>query len=869
VTSYSVAPALPTGLGLSTTTGAISGTPTAAAALANYTVTASNSAGSTTAILSITVNPPATAPSALTYPQTTITATVSQQITADIPTVTGTTPTFAVAPTLPAGLSINPSTGAIFGTPTAPAALASYTVTASNSTGSTTAILSITVNPPTAAPSNLAYPQATISTAAGLSISTDIPSVTGTVFSFTVAPTLPAGLTLDNVTGAISGTPIAAAAEATYTVTAANSLGSTTASVVITVGKAVTTLLDLGHGTSVSFMRSTSNRLLSLDGYGHWVLWDYATSAELASGDQVGVSEYPVAGSPTYPLGVDIAGSTVAIALPNGLELRSSADGHLFTTIASPFLNPPVASGYWWKLATDGTYVCGGTKAGMAVWDISGQLLASRQGDYSAAKVFAAPGQVQIALGPAGANVIETVSTSSGTSTTGPAFSGNFNSWFFDGQRFLTKLGTTVWTYSEDSVQQGIVSLPSFQNLAGNGDWFYTYPNIQSTDPLIIYPVGGSVASATISLSTSPYVTAAPNSLGIFDPVAGAVTVVDLSGATPVKAVYPATLYWPLAFTANSATQWTVGGADGLILDGASLSTTARNFGYGRARSIAANSSYIALALGNGTIPYFSTSSLTSVNTINSSSSSLAMSSTGSVLAALSGATLNIYSLPSGSVSNSWPSQVSAGTSQLSTFTMSADRSTLGLIFLDSNSGKKIREVVPTAGGAAIWSDSPYSSYGFIQLSPDGSMFAVSDGYSVTLFTGGQVTGSVPGEILGWIDSSHFLTSVFNSQGAYTLYSGNAIYDKTGALTSKVNMPLIPLNSVVGGGSYPGPVYAPPTSVLPVSSSSIYYPPQNKTYSLTTGSPLYTSPLTPTGVGAIAGSQVVFATNNRVVVDTY
>jgi hypothetical protein len=870
VTTFSVSPALPAGLSLNTTTGTIFGTPTAVAAQATYTVTATNSAGSITATVQVAVIAPVVAPSALTYPQTTITATVSQQITTDTPTITGTTPTFAVAPALPAGLSINGSTGAIFGTPNAAAVLASYTVTASNSAGSTTAILSITVNPPTAAPSNLAYPQATISTAAGLPISTDIPSVTGTVFSFTVAPTLPAGLTLDNVTGAISGTPTAAAAQATYTVTAANSLGSTTASVVITIGKAVTTLLDLGHGTYVTFIRSTSNRLLSLDANGHWVLWDYATSAELASGDQIGVLKSPLAGSPTYPLGVDIAGSTVAIALPNGLELRSSIDGHLFTTIASSFLNPPVASGYWWKLAADGTYVCGGTKAGMAVWDISGNLLASRQGDYSTAKAFAAPGQVQIALGPAGANVIETISTSNGTSSTGPVFSGNFNSWFYDGQRFLTNLGTTVWTYSAASVQQGTASLPSFQNLAGNGNWFYTYSN-SSTDPLIIYPVGGSVASSTIPFGQDYSVIAASNSLGIFNPVTGAVGVVDLSGSTPVKADYPATVHWPLAFTANSANQWAVGGDDGVILDGASISPTARYFGYGQVRSIAANSSYIALALGNGTIPYFSTSSLDSVNTINSYSSSLAMSSTGSVLAALSGSTLNIYSLPSGSVSSSWPPQGSAGTFPLSTFTMSADGSTLGLIFVDPNSGHTTREVVPTAGGAAIWSDSPSSSFGFIQLSPDGSMFAVSDYFfSARLFTGGQVTASLPGNTLGWIGSSHFLTNVFNSQGAYTLYSGNAIYDKTGTLTSKVNIPLIPLNSVVpGGGNYPGPVYYPPTSVLPISSSSIYYPPQNTIYSLTTGSPLYTSPLTSTGVGAIAGSQVVFATNNRVVVDTY
>ena len=42
VTSYSVSPALPAGLSLSTSTGIITGTPTAVTATASYTVTASN-----------------------------------------------------------------------------------------------------------------------------------------------------------------------------------------------------------------------------------------------------------------------------------------------------------------------------------------------------------------------------------------------------------------------------------------------------------------------------------------------------------------------------------------------------------------------------------------------------------------------------------------------------------------------------------------------------------------------------------------------------------------------------------------------------------------------------------------------------------
>ncbi|MEN9972212.1 MAG: putative adhesin [Bacteroidota bacterium] len=71
--TYSVSPALPTGLTLSTSTGAISGTPTAAVASTNYTVTADNGCTNTAATLTITTNAlPATpaasaATSAVTY----------------------------------------------------------------------------------------------------------------------------------------------------------------------------------------------------------------------------------------------------------------------------------------------------------------------------------------------------------------------------------------------------------------------------------------------------------------------------------------------------------------------------------------------------------------------------------------------------------------------------------------------------------------------------------------------------------------------------------------------------------------------------------------------------------------------------------
>ena len=61
------------------------------------------------------------------------------------------------------------------------------------------------------------------------------PQVTGTVTSYNVSPALPAGLTLDAASGAISGTPTTPSAAASYTVTAQNSSGSTSFSLSLSV----------------------------------------------------------------------------------------------------------------------------------------------------------------------------------------------------------------------------------------------------------------------------------------------------------------------------------------------------------------------------------------------------------------------------------------------------------------------------------------------------------------------------------------------------------------------------------------------------------------------------------------------------------
>ena len=237
VVSYAITPSLPVGLTFNTTSGVISGTPTALASSATYTVTATNTGGSTTATLSITVND--VAPTGLSYTTPNV-FTKGTVITSLTPTVSGgAVVSYAITPSLPVGLTFNTTSGVISGTPTALASSATYTVTATNTGGSTTATLSITVND--VAPTGLSYTTPNVFTK-GTVITSLTPTVSGgAVVSYAITPSLPVGLTFNTTSGVISGTPTALASSATYTVTATNTGGSTTATLSITVNDNVST----------------------------------------------------------------------------------------------------------------------------------------------------------------------------------------------------------------------------------------------------------------------------------------------------------------------------------------------------------------------------------------------------------------------------------------------------------------------------------------------------------------------------------------------------------------------------------------------------------------------------------------------------
>ena len=229
---------LPAGLALDPVTGTIAGTPTKAG---DYivTVTASNTvdgqARSDSAQLTIKVNQAGLDEPPVITPGTAPAGTVGVAYTFTVQATGNPVPTFAVTDgSLPAGLSLDPATGAITGMPALPGDYA-FTVTASNTvdgvaqSDSAQYTVHVGLGDPPGTPPTITSGAAPV-------------GVVGVAYTFTVqatgnpAPTfavtegtLPAGLVLDPVTGTVSGTPTVAG-EYAITVTASNTIDGQTQS---------------------------------------------------------------------------------------------------------------------------------------------------------------------------------------------------------------------------------------------------------------------------------------------------------------------------------------------------------------------------------------------------------------------------------------------------------------------------------------------------------------------------------------------------------------------------------------------------------------------------------------------------------------
>ncbi len=142
VTGYTIDKSLPNGLIFDGATGIISGTPATPSPATTYTITGYNEGGnySTTVTISVIIPAPV-----ITYPTPEV-YTTNTPITPLVPTNTGgAADSYTVDQPLPAGLTLDPVTGIINGTPTVVSPATDYKITATNAGGTGSFTINITV----------------------------------------------------------------------------------------------------------------------------------------------------------------------------------------------------------------------------------------------------------------------------------------------------------------------------------------------------------------------------------------------------------------------------------------------------------------------------------------------------------------------------------------------------------------------------------------------------------------------------------------------------------------------------------------------------------------------------------------------------
>jgi gliding motility-associated-like protein len=191
-------------------------------------------------------------------------------------------------------LILNPITGTISGTPSVALATTTFTITGTNTGGSTTTTISIRVTD--APPTSLEY-STPIVLFKGVLITPITPSNSGgAITNYAISPSLPAGLVLNTVTGAITGRPTLPSASTNYTITGTNSGGSVTKTISILVNDNEPT--DLSYTTPNIFGVGVAITPLTPTVYGGAVT-RYSIDQSLPTGLNFNTTTGVISGIPT------------------------------------------------------------------------------------------------------------------------------------------------------------------------------------------------------------------------------------------------------------------------------------------------------------------------------------------------------------------------------------------------------------------------------------------------------------------------------------------------------------------------------------------------------------------------------------------
>jgi lysophospholipase L1-like esterase len=529
--------ALPNGLTLDPNLGTVSGTPTATGTF-TATITATDSSTPTALTATDTVTITIAAPGPLTVTTTSLpAASLGAPYTAPLDVTGGTgADTFAVTSgALPAGLTLDPASGIIYGTPTATGP-STFTVTVTDSatpTADTTmATLTLTVgaaSPVTIATTTLPAAEQGIAYSKVLSATGGAPPYTWSVSS----GTLPDGLSLNSSTGVISGTPTSSGPY-TFTVQVTDSLAPTpqtaTQSYTLTVNAsshlAITTTA-LNPPTATQGTSYSGTALDASGGTGPYT-WSVSSGA-LPNGLTLDPVKGIITGTPTgsgaYSFTVQVTDSSTPTA-------QTATESFTMTVAAGP---PLAITTTTLPAATQGVYYVStvATSGGVAplTWSVSsGSLPAGlsldNSGDISGTPTGSGTSTFTIQATDSSTPTPQTASQSYTLTVTAPlAITTTSLPAATQGTAYTATVaasgGTTpyTWSVSSGSLPAGLTLDPSSGTISGtptgSGTASFTVEVTDSSTPT------PQTATQTLSIAVAPQVL--PQTISFTAPSSGTV----------------------------------------------------------------------------------------------------------------------------------------------------------------------------------------------------------------------------------------------------------------------------------------------------------------------------------------------------------
>jgi hypothetical protein len=241
----------------------------------------------------------------------------------------GTAPfTFSVVGTLPAGLTLNTSTGAITGTPLA---VGTFSIKVTDSKG----VVGTGNCPFTIKPNPLSITCAAVKTGTvGLWFSSGSMAASGGTapYSYSVVGTLPAGLTLNTSTGAVTGTPTA---KGTFSIKVTDAKGASNTSCQITINPGTTTgeidCWNANFAYGYNYQCDANNDSGTFQGY---MTYTYDGGAPVtvpmnASGHSLFTITLPVVGTHTVIVSYPAQGNYLGYTLPPNVFTVTPAQVHI------------------------------------------------------------------------------------------------------------------------------------------------------------------------------------------------------------------------------------------------------------------------------------------------------------------------------------------------------------------------------------------------------------------------------------------------------------------------------------------------------------------------------------------------------------